>query len=89
MGQGKNRGLRIFVDGDNLLGFGHAGPVLDLSGNPASDIEIGAYCDTCLPDLMIFVEDARINYGPGTTLMNLPGSCAVWAREASHRIGNS
>ena len=66
MGQGKNRGLRIFVDGDYPLGFGHPGPVLDLSGNSASDIEIGPYGDARLPDLVIFVQDSGIDYRSGT-----------------------
>ena len=35
----ENGGLRILVDGDDVLGFIHAGGMLDGTGNPAGDVK--------------------------------------------------
>ena len=66
MGDSENRGMGVFIDGDDSFGLGHTGPVLNLSGDAAGDIEIGTYGNAGLTDLVILVENTGIDYRPGT-----------------------
>ena len=63
----ENGRIRIAVDRDDTVGLAHPGHMLDLSGNPHSDVELGTHRCTGLSDLMILADDPGVNRGTGGT----------------------
>ena len=61
----KDRGRRVFVDGDNQAGSLHAGGVLEGPGNAAGEIERRAHRFAGLADLTGRIGPSGFNTGPG------------------------
>ncbi len=57
-------GVGVVVDRDDQRTLLHAGDVLYLTGDTASDVELGTR-DTCLPDLSFMSGITGINGGTG------------------------
>ena len=70
------RSIGIIVDRDDLLGFGHAGTVLDRAAYAAGDVEFRAYGDAGLADLMVVVDPACVNCSDAPTVP--PRASASW-----------
>ena len=77
MGATEDRGIRIGVDGDDLLGFSHTGTVLDGSGNTAGDIKTGTDSHTGLTDLIIMRDPSGVNSGTGSTDFTAQSLCKI------------
>src|SRR5689334_12452356 len=57
----EDRRLGIGVDGDDVLRFLHAGPVLDGAGDADGDVQLGAHGDAGLAHLPLGRNEARID----------------------------
>ena len=62
----KDRGCRVFVDGDYQAGAIHAGGVLKGAGNTAGEIEGGAHGFSGLSNLSGGISPSGLNTGSGT-----------------------
>ena len=63
----KDGGIGIFVDGDDDVGAGHTGQMLDGTGDTASDVEFGTHGLSGLTHLMAVGDPAGVYGGAGGT----------------------
>ena len=56
----KDGGIGIFVDGDDDVGAGHTGQMLDGTGDTASEVDLRLNGSTCLSNLVGMIDPASV-----------------------------
>jgi hypothetical protein len=64
MGDAENRGVGVYVNGDNLFALAHAGLVLNGAAYADGDVETGPYGCAGLTYLVVTVDEAKVHGGP-------------------------
>ncbi len=67
MGNGKNRGVFVRVDRDDLGRFLHAGPMLDRTADSTGDVQRGTNRSARLADLVFMTDVTAVHGGPACT----------------------